>query len=187
MTRISLQPDNVLLATQESHTNVKLTDFGLSKIYESQDPGMFSTVCGTPQYIPPEVLNVFDGDARKYDGAQMDLYGLGTLLYVLLSGTVPFYDRDEMTMFNKIKNGVWEFHDDKWENVNDGAKEIIKGLMKVNPQERITIEETLSHDWIKKHQEKNVVEAGDDDSGSDDAEDNEVNLRISNLRVNCTK
>ena len=167
-----LKPDNVMLAKAGSHTNVKVADFGLSKILETQDPVLFSTVCGTPQYLPPEVVQVIEGSVTGYDGKSMDLYGLGTLLYVLLSGTVPFYDKDEMCMFNKIRTGTWEFHDAKWQSVHDGAKEIITELMRLNPSMRMSLEDALDHEWARTSQSSTANE------------DEDLHPMLSALRVN---
>ena len=175
-----LKPENVMLASKDSRTTVKLTDFGLSKIFETQDPVMFSTVCGTPQYIPPEVLNVFDGNTEGYAGKNMDMYGLGTLLYILLSGTVPFHDKDEMELFRKIKTGTWEFYDAIWKSVSDEAKSVTAALMEVEPRERMTLEEALAHPWTNTPREPGAEAAREESPLKDDKE---LFPQISNLRV----
>ena len=117
-------------------------------------------------------MQVIDGNSEGYDGKSMDLYGLGTLLYVLLSGTVPFYDKDEMNMLVKIKTGKWEFHDAKWQSVSAGPKEIITKLMRLDPSKRISLEEALEHEWACASQT------------STEAQDAELNPMLSALRVN---
>ena len=170
-----------MLASKDSRTRVKLTDFGLSKILDTQDPVMFSTVCGTPQYIPPEVLNVFDGKIEGYEGKNMYMYGLGTLLYILLSGTVPFHDKDEMELFIKIKNGTWDFYDAIWKSISDEAKGVTAALMEVDPRKRMTLEEALEHPWADA-----PLEAQKPKEESPSKDDKDLFPQISNLRVSTT-
>ena len=82
-----IKPDNLLFKTKDRNVNnIKLSDFVLAKILE--DNQMASTTCGTPGYIAPEILKM-----DKY-GKECDFWSIGVLTFVLLSGSLPFYDEE---------------------------------------------------------------------------------------------
>ncbi len=93
---------------------------------------MATTACGTPGYIAPEILN-----KEPYDG-RCDFWSLGVVLYVLLCGNAPFFSQDNFELFRMITDGKYEFKDPVWNKVSDEAKDLITGLLKVNPAERLT-------------------------------------------------
>ena len=88
---------------------VKLSDFGLSKVFNNN---VMKTACGTPGYVAPEVLK-----KRGY-GAQVDLWSLGVITYILLAGYPPFYDTNNAQLFRKIVSGHFKFDKDWWGNVS---------------------------------------------------------------------
>lgn len=137
-----LKPENLLLSSnKENDTLIKLTDFGLSKFFDSAT--MMKTFCGTPNYLAPEVL------ATKGEGNytnKIDNWSLGVILYIILVGFPPFSD-DELE--KQIKEGKYDFYDESWSSVSEDAKDIIRKLMCVDPNKRASLEEVLSHDWIK--------------------------------------
>ena len=92
-----LKPENILLVAPDNDVEVKITDFGLAK-KASQDG--LKTFCGTPQYFAPEVLKR-KGSERKSGRyyASADMWSLGVVLYILLSGTFPF---DEDNLFEQV-------------------------------------------------------------------------------------
>lgn len=77
-----------------------------------------------------------------------DLWSIGVVLYILLSGTPPFYDEDNFVLFEKIKNVDFNFDAPVWQSVSNEAKDIIRKLLVKNPEERLTPDEVLSHPWI---------------------------------------
>jgi serine/threonine protein kinase len=76
------------------------------------------------------------------------------VLYILLSGIPPFYEEDNFALFEKIKNVEYDFNDPIWKSVSKDAKDIIKRLLVADPSKRMTCEELLAHDWIKKSSEQ---------------------------------
>ena len=88
-----LKPDNLLLAN-DGH--LKLSDFGLAKQMLGQQPPQVLSFCGSPAYLSPEML------LKKGVGKGVDVYGIGTILYELLSGLPPHYNEDARTMFTNI-------------------------------------------------------------------------------------
>lgn len=83
---------------------------------------------------------------------------MGVVMFILLSGTPPFYHEDNFELFEIIKKGKYDFKAYAWRDVSDEAKDLISHLLKVSPEERITKEEIRSHPWItgKFCKEKNL-------------------------------
>ena len=130
-----LKPENILL---DSKGHVKLTDFGLSKILETEDDKAY-TICGTPQYLAPEIL-----DKKGYDKA-VDWWSLGCVMYEMLVGKLPYAIKRGVKMNKKIYDqGV------DYKNLNSNAKDLIQKLLVINPKERLGSGPNGSED-IKKH------------------------------------
>ena len=135
-----LKPENLLLRSMEDDSDVKIADFGFAK--RCVGPKCLKTQCGTPGYVAPEILEGF-----KYDYSA-DMWSVGVILYILLGGYPPFYEENQNTLFKKIKKGDYEFHPEYWGNVSADAKSLIKSLLTVNPEKRITAAEALKGGWI---------------------------------------
>lgn len=136
-----LKPENFLLLTKEPILNnvLKIIDFGLSHDFK---PGEFmSTRAGTPFYVAPEVLT------SKYT-ERCDLWSAGVIMYVLLCGYPPFTGKSDAEVLSKVKQGYLQFSHKDWRNVSDDAKDLIRMLIKTNPQERLSAEQALQHAWI---------------------------------------
>ena len=89
-----LKPENIIFESKGSELNIKLIDFGLSKIL-GKNGKIMMTKLGTPYYVSPEVLE------GKYD-KRCDLWAVGVLTYILISGVPPFNGKDEVEVFHKI-------------------------------------------------------------------------------------
>ncbi len=100
------------------------------------------TACGTPGYVAPEILR---GD--RY-GAEVDVWSMGVICYVLLAGYPPFYDEDQKRLFKKIKEGRYHFHEDYWGNTSPEAINLIQMMLCVDQSKRWTAEQLLKHPWI---------------------------------------
>ena len=118
-----LKPENVLL---DSNGHIILTDFGLAK-KDLRDGQKTNTFCGTPEYLAPEVV-MQDG----YDKA-IDWWAFGVLLYEMLDGLPPFYDRDVQRMYRHICEKTFQGPD----NASDEAKDLIHRLLERNPAKRL--------------------------------------------------
>jgi len=136
-----LKPENLLLENETDDTNIKVTDFGLSRIY-SHDMIM-QTACGTPGYVAPEVL-----ECRGYD-KEVDMWSAGVILYILLCGYPPFYSEKEPELFESIMQANYSFHIPYWDHISDEAKDLICHLLVVNPKERYTATEAIQHQWFE--------------------------------------
>jgi len=143
-----LKPENILLENESEDAKVMITDFGLSKIFG--DANVMKTLCGTPQYVAPEILFRMQGKQESYSKA-VDLWSLGVILYILLSGSPPFYEKKENRawMREQIQAGQFTFPKKLFKDVSPDAVDLIKRLLTVDPATRITIHETKEHPWIK--------------------------------------
>ncbi|XP_009795417.1 CBL-interacting serine/threonine-protein kinase 12-like [Nicotiana sylvestris] len=134
-----LKPENILL---DEDGNVKVSDFGLSAISEQiKQDGLFHTFCGTPAYVAPEVLG-----RKGYDGAKVDIWSCGVILFVLMAGYLPFHDQNVMAMYKKIYKG--EFRCPRW--FSSELARFLTRLLDTNPERRITIPEIMNNRWFKK-------------------------------------
>ncbi|KAH7667146.1 Non-specific serine/threonine protein kinase protein [Dioscorea alata] len=134
-----LKPENLLL---DSHGILKVTDFGLSTFTPKlRGDGLLHTACGTPNYVAPEVLN-----NKGYNGASADVWSCGVILFVLLSGCLPFDDLNRLKLYKKICKAEYSCPS----HFSSGAKKLIKRILDPNPSSRITILEILENDWFKK-------------------------------------
>ena len=144
-----LKPENILLASKEPDAELKITDFGLSKIVALAPDTMMSTRCGTPGYVAPEVLSsqVSQGTLRRY-GTACDMWSVGVIVYILLCAAPPFYGKTDDEMNRKIKGGVFKFPQKYWAHISHEAKDFITRLLTVDPSQRMSAAEALQHDWI---------------------------------------
>jgi len=135
-----LKPENLLLKSPEDPSEVKLADFGLSKIVGQKI--MMQTACGTPGYVAPEVLN-----ATGYE-KEVDLWSIGVITYILLCGFPPFYNENLSDLFEQIMNAEYDFPEEYWKDISEDAKDFIRKLLVVSPKERMTSKEALKHPWL---------------------------------------
>ncbi|KAL0370839.1 UNVERIFIED_CONTAM: CBL-interacting serine/threonine-protein kinase [Sesamum angustifolium] len=134
-----LKPENLLLDENE---DLKVSDFGLSALTDQvQADGLLHTLCGTPAYVAPELLA-----KRGYDGAKIDVWSCGVILFVLTAGYLPFNDQNLMKLYKKIYRG--EFRYPKW--MSPSLKRFLSRLLDTNPETRITIDEIKRDPWFKK-------------------------------------
>jgi len=137
-----LKPTNLLLKSEEDDTNIKIADFGLSKIIS--DELMMVTACGTPIYVAPEVLQ-----GEVYD-KEVDMWSIGVITYILLCGFPPFFDdgSNMAELFEQIMAGEYDYPEEYWDDISDEAKDLIDNLLLVDPEERFTAQQALQHPWL---------------------------------------
>lgn len=131
-----LKPENVLL---DDFGHVKLADFGLAKenVTTSRQAKSF---CGSPAYLSPETLDKLGA------GKPADLYGLGAVMYEMLTGMPPYYDDDLKVLYANIRRGVLDFP----RNVNNTARELIKALLSKSPALRPKLADVKAHAFFRK-------------------------------------
>lgn len=122
--------------------NLKIGDFGLASVLPANDSRKY-TICGTPNYIAPEVL----GGKNTGHSFEVDIWAIGIMMYALLIGKPPFQAKDVQVIYERIKKTEYSFPSDK--PISDDAKILIKDLLSLNPLNRPTINEILSYDWFK--------------------------------------
>lgn len=139
-----LKPENLLYLDEREDSIIKITDFGLAKYRNphTSSSEKMSTACGTPGYVAPEVLK---GEAY---GEAVDLWSIGVILYILLCGFPPFYHESTAQLYKQIKKGEFDFPDPYWTDISREAKDLIKGLLTVDPKRRLTCDQVLRHPWI---------------------------------------
>jgi len=135
-----LKPENFLVCSKEDDIRIKLSDFGLSRVYGEDH--MMKTLCGTPQYLAPEVIDKARGMREGYTNG-VDIWALGVILYILLVGFPPFG-----TNFNDIKAAKYDFEHQRWENVSSSAKDLIQKILQIDPMKRLTTEQILLHPFL---------------------------------------
>ena len=147
-----LKPENLLYSSNEENAMIKVSDFGFAKFLIPKAQEQLFTACGTPSYVAPEII-----ESKGYD-SKVDCWSLGVILYVMLCGFPPFYADDNNTLFNMIKKADFEFHSPYWDNVSENAKDLIKKLLIVEPEKRLSTEEILKHPWLTQtvHSKENL-------------------------------
>jgi calcium/calmodulin-dependent protein kinase I len=135
-----LKPENLLLANKESDTNIKICDFGLAT--REIEPNSLTTLCGTPNYVAPEVLN------RVPYGKQVDMWSMGTIVFLIIGGYAPFDEPDMSVQYRRIQEGDYEFIEEYWSHASENAKEFVRKLLLVDPSERMNVTESRKHTWI---------------------------------------
>ena len=132
-----IKPENILL---DKDYNIKLCDYGWATYFT---PGKFLTVyCGTPEYVSPEVL-------KKYPyNEKVDIWGIGVLIFELVFGYAPFASNFNEDRYNNIKAGKINWPNDLNEEYTT-LKGLIMKILKVNPNERISLDEIENHPWLK--------------------------------------
>eukprot|EP00063_Salmo_salar_P052716 XP_014027551.1 PREDICTED: serine/threonine-protein kinase Chk2-like isoform X3 [Salmo salar] len=155
-----LKPENVLLSSHDDVCVIKITDFNQSKILE--ESALMRTLCGTPTYLAPEVFT--DAVTVGYSRA-VDAWSLGVVLFVCslplsLAGYPPFYPdaRIGLSVSDQITQGIYTFIPSKWDGISDDAKDVVKKLLRVDPNVRLTIEEALQHPWLMDEAMKETAE-----------------------------
>jgi len=99
------------------------------------------TIAGTPYYMSPEVLN------GNYD-YQCDIWSLGVLLYVLMSGYLPFQGESRNEVFDKIQNAKYHFKHKEFDTCSDEVKDLIVQMLTIDPKRRISAKDALKHPWF---------------------------------------
>ena len=140
-----LKPDNIMLTESNDKGHIKIMDFGLSKILGKKEKT--SDGFGTLTFVSPEVL------IRKPYNKEIDIWSIGVILYLILSGDLPFDDEkdDEQKIAKSIVFNEVEFPSKKFGNKSKEVIELIKRCLTKEPKDRIKIDEIIKSDWIQSH------------------------------------
>ncbi|XP_073205530.1 ribosomal protein S6 kinase alpha-5 isoform X3 [Lepidochelys kempii] len=140
---------NLLFTDENDNSEIKIIDFGFARL-KPPDNQPLKTPCFTLHYAAPELLN-----HNGYDES-CDLWSLGVILYTMLSGQVPFQSQDKgltctsaLEIMKKIKKGEFSFEREAWKNVSQEAKDLIQGLLTVDPNKRIKMSSLRYSEWLQ--------------------------------------
>jgi len=167
-----LKPENVLCVYRDALTPVKLCDFDLGSGIKFHSGGgsdttpLLLTPVGSAEFMAPEIVEAFIEDTEddfKYD-KRCDLWSLGVMMYILLSGYPPFSgacgrqcawsqggqcDHCQLDLFTNIQDGNFEFHSKEWNNISPQAKDLIKRLLVKDAKKRLSASDVLRHEWLR--------------------------------------
>lgn len=135
-----LKPENILMASNDDDADLKIVDFGLSKIIGPNESSL--DPFGTLSYVAPEVL------LQKPYGKEVDLWSLGVIVYLLLSRVLPFDDEDDKEIARQTIQDAPDFSFDPWDKVSPAAIDLVRKLLEKNRTKRPSLEETLQHKWF---------------------------------------
>ncbi|XP_058057771.1 myosin light chain kinase, smooth muscle-like [Anopheles bellator] len=136
---LDLKPENIMCATKTSH-EIKIIDFGLAQQLCASNPTR--VLFGTPEFIAPEIIN--------YEPISVlsDMWSIGVICYVLLSGLSPFMGDNDVDTFSNITRAEYDFDDEAFDLVSDEAKEFIAGLLRGRQEDRLSAQQCLQSGWL---------------------------------------
>ncbi|KAL3874741.1 hypothetical protein ACJMK2_037712 [Sinanodonta woodiana] len=137
-----LKPENVLLSSETAFPQVKLCDFGFARIIGEKS--FRRSVVGTPAYLAPEVLK-----SKGYNRS-LDMWSVGVVIYVSLSGTFPFNEDEEIS--DQIQNAAFMYPPNPWKETSQEAIDLVTNLLQVKMRKRFTADKSLSHVWLQDYQ-----------------------------------
>ena len=137
-----VKPENIMIMGRERNglLRVKLIDFGTAKLFVEGYKN--KALVGSAYYIAPEVIR------GKYDES-CDLWSIGVIMYILLTGKPPFNGEEDDDILRAISIGQYDTNTERYSKLSLQAKDLIKRLLTFNPNERITAMDALSHPWFK--------------------------------------
>ncbi|CAF1170993.1 unnamed protein product [Rotaria sp. Silwood1] len=136
---LDMKPENVLCLNRNGH-RIKIIDFGLARKFVPDR--QLKVLFGTPEFVAPEVIN-FDRI-----GFGTDMWSVGVICYVLLSGLSPFMGDNDNDTYANINRANYDFDDEAFTDISDEAKDFISKLLLKNKDKRLQAKECLAHPWL---------------------------------------
>eukprot|EP00980_Cylindrotheca_fusiformis_P030184 scaffold24525_cov162-Cylindrotheca_fusiformis.AAC.1 len=130
-----------LLLPDDNPKDVRITDFECAKVVAF--PNSLHTQCGTQEYVAPEVLE----NKPAYD-VSCDMWTIGVIVFIMLGGYYPFRAKKEIDVLKKVRYGEFKFHEKFWKDISEDAKSLVRQLMTVDPEQRISASDALKSSWI---------------------------------------
>ncbi|XP_051954928.1 myosin light chain kinase family member 4 isoform X1 [Xyrauchen texanus] len=150
---LDLKPENVLCVSRQTN-KVKIIDFGLARRYKPREK--LRVNFGTPEFLAPEVINY------EFVSFPTDMWSLGVITYMLLSGLSPFLGEDDNETLNNILACQWSFEEAEFADISEEAKDFISCLLVKSKSWRMSASQSLKHPWLsdrglhyRLHQKKN--------------------------------
>lgn len=149
-----IKPENFVYSDKSDNRKLKLIDFGMA--CRTTDPyAVRASAIGTPAYQAPEII-CEHGEATTAS----DIWSLGVVLFIMLSGTFPFNPNNgDDKLRRQIQSGTFSFNPHEWKHVSADAKDLIRKMLTVDVEKRITLAEILLHPWLTKQQQKQPFES----------------------------
>ncbi|ENN75369.1 hypothetical protein YQE_08144, partial [Dendroctonus ponderosae] len=138
---LDMKPENILCLTKTGN-RIKIIDFGLARKFDPDKK--LQVLFGTPEFVAPEVVN-FDAI-----GFGTDMWSIGVICYVLLSGLSPFMGHTDVETMANVTISKYDFDDEAFQSISENAKDFIRKLLIKDLNQRMTAEECLQHEWLKK-------------------------------------
>ncbi|KAH1039320.1 hypothetical protein J1N35_041063 [Gossypium stocksii] len=139
-----LKPQNLLLSTNDSNAVLKIADFGFAR--SLQPRGLAETLCGSPLYMAPEIMQL-----QKYD-AKADLWSVGAILFQLVTGKTPFTGNNQIQLLQNILKSTELHFPVENDYLTADCKDLCQKLLRRNPVERLTFEEFFNHPFLSEGQ-----------------------------------
>ncbi|XP_062424505.1 myosin light chain kinase family member 4 [Rhea pennata] len=139
---LDLKPENILCVNRAAN-QIKIIDFGLARRYKPREKLRINF--GTPEFLAPEVVNY------EFVSFPTDMWSVGVIAYMLLSGLSPFLGDDDNETLNNILACSWNFEDEEFQDVSDVAKDFISKLLIKEKCWRISATAALKHPWLSDH------------------------------------
>ena len=137
-----IKPENIMITNREKNgcLQVKLIDFGTAKIFEKGHQE--NKYVGSSYYMAPEIIK------RKYD-EKCDLWSIGVIMYILLTGRPPFDGNDDDEILENVKKGVFDKSSYPYPLLSSQSKDLIDKLLQYEPKKRISADQAIEHPWFK--------------------------------------
>ena len=144
-----LKPENILIVDKntEGLPTVKICDFGTSKIFEKG--AVQRKLVGSSYYIAPEVL-------KKHYNEKCDIWSCGVIMYILLSARPPFGGENDNEIMERVAVGRYDLESPPFNKLSRNSIDLIKKLLTIDPNRRITAEEALNHPWFKEFKSQEI-------------------------------
>ena len=145
-----LKPENILIDTVKDNNflDIKVIDFGTAKVFDKSK--IEKRRIGSSYYMAPEVL-------RKNYTEKCDIWSVGVIMYILLTKYPPFNGKNDDEIYEAIKVGEYDLVNPPFDKISKQAKSLISKLLEKNPEERLSAEQALRHDWFNKQKTKELL------------------------------
>ncbi|XP_076577594.1 serine/threonine-protein kinase 17A [Chaetodon auriga] len=145
---LDLKPQNILLTSSSPLGDIKIVDFGLSRMVSSHQE--LREIMGTPEYVAPEILNY------EPISTATDMWSIGVLAYVMLTGISPFLGEDKQETFLNISQLNVSYSEEELQQLDQAALSFIQTLLRKQPQDRATAEQCLKHPWLQSSEPQEI-------------------------------
>lgn len=146
-----IKPENILLESKDTkNTALKITDFGFAKCYDPSEGGLTETL-GSPLYMAPEIIKKLPYDCS------VDIWALGVLSFIMLSGKPPFKGKSKEEIFAQITTKNISYSGDIWKSTSKEAKNFCKKMLIRDAKQRAEAEVLLQDEWIQKNVDQKEI------------------------------